>query len=778
MPRTATAVKVGKRNIELSNLKKVLFPDDRIIKAELIEYYLKVAPTLLRHVKGRPLSFVRYPDGISGEAFFQKNRQDWAPEWIDHVALGVEEKIDYVLATEEATLVWLANLACIEIHQMHCRAPHFDRPDYIVFDLDPPENFPFKRVVEIALDLRAHVESLGYHAFVKTTGGKGVHVVTPIEPKWGFDQVFQAASAAAKPFVESHGDSTTLHIKKEQRKGRVLVDIYRNRPSQTIVSAYSVRGRARAPVAMPLQWDQLVSVGDPNVFNLRTALEHLLREGDAWEAMGAYAAGLHTERRASASPVKKTRAEVPESLKVYATKRSFRKTPEPPPEPATDAGNAFVLHRHHASHLHYDLRLEREGALKSWAVPKGLPPRPGIKRLAVQTEDHPVSYLSFEGTIPKGEYGGGAMWIFASGKYEITKDKKDSFYFRLQSRALTAEYRLIHTKDKEWLLERLDNPQVDYLHDTVEPMLTQSRNDVPEAPDYLYEVKWDGIRAMVSLDEGQLMLRSRNQRDITRYFPELLIPDQAFRATCGLFDTEIVCLDPEGKPVFEHSVWRLLQTGESGIARAKAKHPAVCYVFDCLYLDGRAILNEPLTRRREWMADAIRQNEVYRTSESFDEGLPLFEAAKRMGLEGIMAKERDSPYVPGKRTSYWYKIKARQTIECIIIGYTRGKGDREASFGALHLARYQGERLKYMGKVGSGFDEQRLKTIFAEINKIKPSKRPVEEKPLDDAQSVWLDPRLVCEVRYASFTTEGTLREPVFVRMRPDLVPEDCRSDT
>src|SRR6266496_4041733 len=181
MPRTATPVKVGKRTIELSNLKKVLFPDDQIIKAQLIEYYLKVAPTLLRHVKGRPLSFVRYPNGIAGEAFFQKNRQDWAPEWIDHVPLGVEEKIDYVLATEEATLVWLANLACIEIHQMHCRAPHFDRPDYIVFDLDPPENFPFKRVIEIALDLRAHVEGLGYHAFVKTTGGKGVHVVTPIE---------------------------------------------------------------------------------------------------------------------------------------------------------------------------------------------------------------------------------------------------------------------------------------------------------------------------------------------------------------------------------------------------------------------------------------------------------------------------------------------------------------------------------------------------------------------------------------------------------------------
>src|SRR4030095_5563112 len=162
MARTVALVK--NRQLELSNLTKLLFPDDKISKAELIDYYLRIAPTILQHVKGRALSFVRYPDGVTGEAFFQKNRPDWAPDWIRYVPLGNEEKIDYILATEEASFVWLANLACIELHQMHGRAPHFDKPDYIVFDLDPPENYAFGRIVEIAFELRSHIEGFGYHA--------------------------------------------------------------------------------------------------------------------------------------------------------------------------------------------------------------------------------------------------------------------------------------------------------------------------------------------------------------------------------------------------------------------------------------------------------------------------------------------------------------------------------------------------------------------------------------------------------------------------------------
>ncbi len=432
-------------------------------------------------------------------------------------------------------------------------------------------------------------------------------------------------------------------------------------------------------------------------------------------------------------------------------------------------GNAFVVHRHHASRLHYDLRLEKNGVLKSWAVPKGLPPRPGIKRLAVNVEDHPLEYVHFEGAIPKGEYGGGMMWKFAQGRYQVTKEKKDGFYFRLQSRELNAEYRTYHTKENQWLLERVDNPQTDWLRDPIEPMLARPAQKPPDSGNFLYEVKWDGIRAMISLDEGQVSIHGRRGTEITKQFPELLIPEQAFRATSALFDGEIVCLEADGRPNFRDVIHRMQQNTEGGIERAKAKHPAVCYLFDCLYLDGRAIVNEPLARRREWLEDAIRKGFAYRVSEVVEEGAAFFEAVKEMGLEGIMAKQRHSTYLPGKRTESWLKIKSQQTLECAVIGYTKGTGDRETTFGALHLAEVNGGELRYIGKVGTGFDDRSLKTVFAELKKLTTIKRPIKERPLDDAQSIWVELKLMCEVQFASLTKDGMLREPVFVRLRPDL---------
>jgi DNA ligase D-like protein (predicted ligase)/DNA ligase D-like protein (predicted polymerase)/DNA ligase D-like protein (predicted 3'-phosphoesterase) len=770
--RTSQIAQVGKRKIEVSNLTKLLFPDDQISKAQLIEYYLKIAPTILAQVKGRPLSLVRYPDGIGGESFFQKNRPDWAPDWLEHVTLG-EEKKDYVIATEEASLAWLANLACIELHQMHCRAPHFDKPDYIVYDFDPPESFKFPQVAELAVEFKEHLESFGYHPFVKTTGRKGLHVLAPIEPKWGFQEAFEAAKAVAQPFVDSHPSSLTLQIKKDYRKGKVLLDIYRNRQSQTIVAAYSVRGLPGAPVSTPLQWEELSSIESPKVFDLHTVPQRVTQNGDPWEAIAAYATPIHTERK-EAKPVKTTlkptrTRKTPEQLESYSKKRSFDKTPEPPPTQIIGEGSAFVVHRHHASRLHYDLRLEQSGVLKSWAVPKGLPPRPGIMRLAVNVEDHPLEYVNFEGAIPKGEYGGGMMWKFAQGRYQITKQKKDGFYFRLQSPQLNAEYRTHRTKENQWLLERVDKPQTDWLHDPIEPMLARSADKPPTSEDYLYEIKWDGIRAMIVLDEGEIRIRGRNGMDFTKQFPELLIPDQAFRATSALFDGEIVCLEADGKPNFKDVIHRMNQKTEGSIERAKAKHPAVCYVFDCLYLDGRPIVNEPLTLRREWLEDTIKKDSPYRASGVIEDGAAFFEAVKQMGLEGIMAKKRDSTYVPGKRSDAWLKIKTRQTVECVIIGYTKGKGDRETNFGALHIAQRHGDELKYVGKVGTGFDDDSLRTVSAEVQNLPTIKRPVKEKPLDDARSVWVEPKLMCEVQFASLTPDGMLREPVFVRLRPDL---------
>ena len=771
MARSSQVVQVGKRTIELSNLKKVLWPEDGVLKAELIQYYLSIAPTILAHIQGRPMSLVRFPDGIHGETFFQKNLPDWTPDWIESAEIGDEKKkIRYFVPTEEASLVWLANLACIEMHQMHCRVKRRDNPDYFVFDIDPPDGTPWQLIADTGLALREAIEAHGYHTFVKTTGRKGLHVVAPIEPKWDFDTVFKATETIAKPFVAAHADTCTLRIQKTQRDNKILIDIYRNRPSQTIVSAYSVRGLPGATVSMPLRWEQLHQIEGIHAFHLRNVPDIVKREGDVWQGMDAFAVELHTSRSApkerNALP-KSRKYKTPEQLESYAKKREFSKTPEPAPGDLDEGTNRFVVHRHHASRLHYDLRLEMNGVLLSYAVPKGLPPRPGIKRLAIQTEDHPVEYLTFEGAIPKGEYGGGDMWVYASGRYEITKEKKDSRYVRLSSRGLTGEYRIIPTRNKENILERVDTPQTDWLAEPIEPMLAELAKSVPSRGDWIYEVKWDGIRAMVSLDEGVVRIRSRNQNDITAAFPELADAAASFRATCGLFDCEIVCLDPAGRPVFRDVINRMRQKGDAA-ERARKKHPAVCYVFDCLYLDGRPLVNEPVERRREWMADAIKKDSSYRVSQTVEDGAALFEAAGAMGLEGIMAKKAGSLYTPGRRNDAWLKIKTRNTLDCVIIGYTAGKGDRAATFGALHIAEPRDGGWHYLGKVGSGFDDRGLEAVLKELKQVPAGRRSIKEKPLDDKETTWLEPVLWCEVAYGTFTPNGTLREPVFVRMRPD----------
>lgn len=765
-------VEVGKRKLELSNLQKVLYPEDQITKAEVIEYYLNIAPTMLYHIKGRPLTLIRYPDGINNQRFYQKNAPDWTPDWIDTVVLGTEEEKNYAMATEPASLIWLANLAALELHQMHSRKPHYDQPDYMVYDLDPPENFDFRNVIEIALSLKDHIERFGYHTFVKTTGGKGLHLVVPLEPQEDMSVVLDTAKEIARPFVDEYKEKTTLNIKKSDRKGRILIDIYRNRTRQTIVSPYSLRGKPGAPVSMPLRWEELPDIQSSSDYHLKNAIQKIKTDGDAWEGIGGYAMALHTHRTSTVdkpeelpdSPHYKT----PEQLKEYSRKRDFNKTAEPGTDISTGEGNRFVIQRHHATRLHYDLRLEQDGVLKSWAIPKGFPPRPGVKRLAVQTEDHPLKYLSFEGEIPKGEYGGGSMWIYASGKYVITKQKESGFYFRLESPAMSGEYRMHKMKDNEWLLEKVEQPQVDWLNDKVEPMHGESVSEPPRG-DYVYEVKWDGIRALVSLEDGQIRLHSRNQNDITEQFPELKEASKAFRATAGLFDTEIVCLDNNGKPSFQKVINRLKANDKNTIEKLSGSNPVHCYVFDCLYLDGRTLINEPLSRRYEFLSDVIKKGFPYRLSESIEDGEALFKAAREHDLEGIMAKKKDSRYQVGKRTDLWKKVKVRHTVDCLVIGYTKGQGDRAAHFGALHVAEKKDGNLIYRGKVGTGFNEQNIGEVYRELEKLETIKKPVEHEIANEKDTIWVKPELVVEVMYGRLSANEMFKEAVFVKLRPDL---------
>ncbi len=764
MAKKKVHVEVGKRKLDLSNLDKVLYPDDAVLKAEVIQYYLSLGPTILRHLKGRPLSLVRYPDGIYGEQFFQKNRPDWTPDWIDYVRLGKDRKKEYVVANEEATLVWLSNLACLELHQMHCISHNTESPDYIVYDLDPPEGYDFLQLKDIAFHLKEHLERHGYHVFVKTTGGKGLHLVTPVAIRYSFEECFQAAKSLAASFLEKNSQ-TTLHIKKEARKGRVLVDIYRNRPSQTIVSAYSLRGKVGATASAPITWEYLQGLNTTAEMNILTVPQLVEEEGDAWESIRAWAIPIHTDKRAI---VEKThpphdKRKTTEQLQEYEKKRDFNKTPEPDIVGEESAGSRFVIQRHHASHLHYDLRLEQEGTLKSWAIPRGMPPEPGVKRLAVQTEDHPLKYLSFEGEIPKGEYGGGMMWVYASGTYEITKEKKNGFYFRLSSRTFNAEYRMHLMKGKEWLLERVDKPQKDFLGTAIKPMLAGSVKKPPTG-DYLHEVKWDGIRAMITLNEGELTIRSRNMNIITEQFPELNVPEEAFRINNAVFDAEIVCLDEHGRADFKKVIRRLMS--KKNFDSLSRRNPAYCYLFDCLYMDGKQLTQEPLLRRREWLKDSVRKDSNYRISEVVEDGEALFEAAKQLGVEGIISKEPLGKYYPDRRSDTWVKVKVKTSKDFVIIGYTPGEGEREAYFGSLQIAERKGDQLTYRGRVGSGFDDNWLKHIRTLLDEMAAASKPVNEEAHEENKSRWVRPELMCEVEYSMITDNGTLRDPVFKKLQ------------
>ncbi|MEM9340089.1 MAG: non-homologous end-joining DNA ligase [Bacteroidota bacterium] len=765
MAKQKIHVEVGKRVLELSNLDKPLYPDDGYVKAEIIEYYLKLAPTILNHIRGRALSLVRYPDGIYGEQFFQKHRPDWTPDWIDYKRLGQERLKEYVVAKEEATLVWLANLACLELHQIHSFSEKSDRPDYVVYDLDPPEEgYALADLKSVAFRLKAHLERYNYHVFVKTTGGKGLHLITPIETRYSFKETFECAKKLATDFITKNED-TTLHIKKEHRKGRVLIDIYRNRPSQTIVSPYSLRGKEGATVSTPISWEELIDLRSLSDWNIKTTLEKVVGQGDAWESIRGWAVPLHTDKRTYKSkelpPNDKHKNE--QQLADYEAKRDFEKTPEPMSIVNESEGSRFVIQRHHASHLHYDLRLEQDGVLTSWAIPRGMPPHPGVKRLAVQTEDHPLKYLTFEGEIPKGEYGGGMMWIYATGKYEITKEKKEGFYFRISGVQIAAEYRMHRMKGKEWLLERVDTPQQDFLNQVAQPMLAGSSKKVPSG-DYEYEVKWDGIRALIYVNEGELKIFSRNQNDITAQFPELEVPEEAFRINNAIFDGEIVCLDDQGKADFKKVISRLMS--KKGVSHASKRNPAYCYLFDCLYLDGRSLINDPMERRRWWMEDSLRVGATnYRISETVTDGNALFEAAKKLGVEGIVAKKKGSKYQYAKRTENWLKVKVKETKDCFIIGFTKGEGERSDYFGSLQLAEFANGELIYRGRVGTGFGDELLSFLTHRLTPLVTKEKPISEEAHEEKKTLWVRVKLMCEVEYTALTSNGALRDAVFKKL-------------
>jgi bifunctional non-homologous end joining protein LigD len=471
---------------------------------------------------------------------------------------------------------------------------------------------------------------------------------------------------------------------------------------------------------------------------------------------------------------------VARKLAEYERKRDRKKTPEPFTAGARSKGAReepiFVVQRHHARSLHYDFRLERDGALASWAVPKGIPLEPGQQHLAVHVEDHPLDYATFEGEIPKGEYGAGTVEIWDKGTYELLEEKRNGgLTVRLNGERLQGVWALVPAhlsgQEKNWLILRKSEDGAARPRSEYQPMLATTAEDVPRGATWTFEVKWDGYRAIAYLRGGDTRLISRNGNDLTARFSAVArAVGQAAKTPDCILDGEVCALDDSGKSSF------------SAMQQGKPETPIVYYVFDVLEIDGEPVIDLPLVERRRRLAGLLdRRNRTVRLSESFDDGRALYEAAKQQRLEGIVAKRPDSRYLPGRRTRDWLKIKTHGEQEFVIAGYTKGTGRRASSFGSLVLAYYRGNDLVYAGNVGTGFSSREIDKLLDKLRPLRRDTPPFREVPkmprIRKGDVVWVEPKLVAEVEFAEWTHDGRLRAPSYKGLREDKRAEEVRRE-
>jgi len=534
-------------------------------------------------------------------------------------------------------------------------------------------------------------------------------------------------------------------------------------------------------------------------------------------------------------------------LEDYGKKRDFARTPEPPPGRAPRDGGplTFVVQKHAARRLHYDFRLEVGGVLKSWSVPKGPSLDPAEKRLAVMVEDHPLDYGSFEGVIPRGEYGGGQVIVWDNGTYSPDEDGRLSLDDRadaeermrrglaagklsilLRGRKLKGSWTLVKTQrgDKDWLLIkhrdgfvdserdvldddrsvisglRIEDLKAGRLPDRPRGGATVRPDDLPAArrapfprsiapmmatltsapfsnPDWLFEPKLDGVRAIALIRGGKTKLLSRSGLDATRQYPSLAEELGRQPEPELVLDGEIVALDEAGRPSFQLLQQRLNLTRDADIRRADAEIPVLYYAFDLLHSGRFDLTAAPLGQRKALLERVLLPSPRVRLLEHFEEeGEAAYDAAVAHGLEGIIAKRRDSVYEPGRRSRHWLKVKATVSDEFVAGGYSQGLGGRAGTFGALLLGYFDDEgRLVYVGNVGSGFDDRTLADLRRRLDAIRVDECPFAAAPPEKTPATWVRPQLVVEVKFAQWTADGHLRAPVFLRLREDKPAAEVR---
>jgi bifunctional non-homologous end joining protein LigD len=519
-------------------------------------------------------------------------------------------------------------------------------------------------------------------------------------------------------------------------------------------------------------------------------------------------------------------------LEEYRKKRAFERTPEPSgAEAASKTENTFVVQKHSATRLHYDFRLAIDGTLKSWAVPKGPSQNPDDKRLAVQTEDHPLDYANFEGNIPAGNYGAGTVMVWDRGTFKVEgkgeagkQIERGEIKFALNGDKLRGSFVIVKLKNSEkgneWLMIKHKDAAADAAWEIDEhdgsvltgrvleeieaeappkrdasplhaadlegarkaampgrlgPMLASISEHAFSDPNWLFEIKWDGVRALAWIENGKLTLRARSESDITAQYPELAGLPGAFSGHTGILDGEIAVQDERGRSNFENLQERMHVQNPS--QTLIAQYPVVYFVFDLVYCDGYDLRAVPLLERKQLLQKLLHNSERIRFSDhQLEHGKQLFELAKQNGLEGMIAKRIDSRYV-SERSTKWLKVKTSKTLDAVLGGYTEGRG-AGMLFGSLLLGLYEGKSLKFIGHAGSGFNAQSYKEVGAKLKELETKKCPFDKTPETNEKATWVTPKLVARVKFSGWTQEGRLRHPVFLGLREDAKAEDSRKET
>lgn len=742
--------------VKLTNAEKVLYPATGTTKSDIFDYYTRIAEVMIPHIAGRPATRKRWPNGVEQESFFEKQLAASAPDWLPRASVTHRSgTTTYPIIDDPTGLAWIAQQAALEVHVPQWRfVAEWTRSraeelkpgpaTRLVFDLDPGEGVTMAQMSKVARAVRDLIAGIGLRTFPLTSGSKGLHLYAPLDEPVSSKGATVLAKRVAQQLEKTMPKLVTSTMTKSLRAGKIFLDWSQNNGSKTTIAPYSLRGREHPTVAAPRTWDEL---DDPSLRQLRydEVLSRVARVGDLL-------AELDED------------APVPDRLTKYRSMRDASKTPEPVPaaKPAVGQGNTFVIQEHHARRLHYDFRLERDGVLVSWAVPKNLPETTSVNHLAVHTEDHPLEYGGFEGVIPKGEYGAGKVIIWDSGTYDAEKfndsAEKGEVIVNLHGSKISGRYALIQTNGDQWLAHRMKDQKV-FEFDTIAPMLaTHGSVTALKAGQWAFEGKWDGYRLLIEADHGAFRVRSRRGREVTQEYRELrwLADDLADHHV--VLDGEAVVLDSSGVPNFHE-----MQNRGRG-SRVEF------WAFDLLYLDGRSLLRARYRDRRKLLEMLAAGSRLIVPDLLPGDGKEALEHSAERGWEGVIAKKRDSTYQPGRRSSSWIKDKHWNTQEVVIGGWKAGEGGRSSGIGSLLMGIPTAGGLHFAGRVGTGFTDRDLANLKKTLAPLHTDESPFDPPlPRSEARGVtYVRPELVGEVRYSEWTPDDRLRQSSWRGLRPD----------